>query len=160
MKLPRSARTVNERMPNYVYTQVVKFFKTHYRTTTTKHISILGFAFKGNPPTSDVRFSPTLDVLKLLKEIPKVQLYGHDFVVPDDVIAREGVRPIASERDIFKNKHAVLIMNNHPKYKKLTLQHHLMEKPALIFDTWSLFPKEKLLGTKGLHYSNLGHDTI
>ena len=160
MKLPRLARAINERMPQYVHTQVVKFFKTHHQATTAKHISILGFAFKGNPPTSDVRFSPTLDVLKLLKEIPKVQLYGHDFVVSSDVIASHGVQPIVKERDIFKDKHAVIIMNNHPKYKKLLLQHHLMEKPALIFDTWSLFPKEKILGTKGLHYSNLGHDTI
>lgn len=160
MKLPRRARAINEEMPRYVYRQVVKFFKTHHTRTSARRISILGFAFKGNPPTSDVRFSPTLDVLQLLKEIPGVKLFGHDFVVSSDVIARHGAEPIEEVRDIFKNKHVVIVMNNHPGYRKLPIVHHLMEKPALLFDTWSLFPKEDFVGVKGLHYSNLGHDTI
>jgi len=160
MRLPRHARVINEEMPNYVYRQVIKFLNAYHQKTTMRHIAVLGFAYKGNPPTSDVRFSPTLDVMALLKNIPRARLYGHDFVVPHSVIARYGADPIESERDIFKGKHAIVIMNNHPQYKKLLLQHQLMKKPALIFDTWSLLPKEKIINTKGLLYSNLGHDTI
>ena len=160
MKLPRHARAINEKMPQYVYQQVVKFFNAHHQKTKQRHIVILGFAFKGNPPTSDTRFSPTVDVLNLLRGIPRVRLYGHDFVVSSETLRRYNVEPVHNERDIFSGKHVVLIMNNHSKYKKLQISHNLMKKPALVFDTWSLLPKEKFIGQRGLHYSNLGHDTI
>ncbi len=160
MKLPRHARAVNEKMPEYVHQQVIKFFNTHYSQNSIKNIAVLGFAFKGNPPTSDTRFSPTVDVVNLLRSIPKIHIYGHDFVVPYDVILGHKAEPIKKVSDIFKDKHAVIIMNNHPQYKKLPILHHLMKKPAFIFDTWSLLPKESIINKKGLHYSNLGHDTI
>ncbi|MDP3725650.1 MAG: nucleotide sugar dehydrogenase [bacterium] len=160
MKLPRHARAVNEKMPGYVYQQIIKFFNTHYPKNLEKHISVLGFAFKGNPPTSDTRFSPTVDVVNLLRNMPKVRIYGHDFVVPHDIILGHRVEPIKKVSDIFRDKHAVIIMNNHPQYKKLEIAHELMKKPAFIFDTWSLLPKESIINKRGVHYSNLGHDTI
>lgn len=160
-KLSHLGRSVNESMPGYVYRQIMKFLNAHHKKTAQRHVAILGFAFKGKPPTSDMRFSPTLDVLKLLKRDSTVRLYGHDFVVTDDVISEYGVEPIADERDIFKGKHVVLVMTNHPEYKNLKIAHrHSMAKPGLVFDTWSVLPKEKIVATDGLHYSNLGYDTI
>ena len=160
MKLPSLARSINEKMPEYVYRQVLKFFNTHHSKDSLKHIAVLGFAYKGNPPTSDTRFSPTIDVVNLLRGIPHARIYGHDFVVPRNIIANHGAEPLEDTRDIFKGKQAIVIMNNHPRYKKLKISHQFMKKPALIFDAWSTFPKENIINKKGLHYSNLGHDTI
>ena len=161
MKLPSIGRNINEAMPGYVNKQIMKFLNAHHKKTAQKHVAILGFAFKGKPPTSDMRFSPTIDVLRLLKKDSTIRLYGHDFVVADDVISGYGAEPIADERNIFKGKHVILVMTNHPEYKNLNIAHrYLMAKPALIFDTWSVLPKEKIFNTKGLHYSNLGYDTI
>ncbi|MBI2108842.1 MAG: nucleotide sugar dehydrogenase [Parcubacteria group bacterium] len=161
MKLPAVGRSVNEAMPEYVYGQIMKFLNTHHKETAVKHVAILGFAFKGKPPTSDMRFSPTLDVLKFLKGNPNIHIHGHDFVVADDVIAKHGAKPIADGKAIFKDKHAIVIMTNHPEYKNLEIEHvREMAKPALIFDTWSMLPKEEIVNIKGLHYSNLGYDTI
>ena len=74
MRLPLWARRVNESMPGYVYSQIEKFFNLYHKGGGVRHISILGFAFKGTPPTSDMRFSPTLDVVALLKENKKYKI--------------------------------------------------------------------------------------
>lgn len=159
-KLIPSAREINEFMPKYVVGQIEKFCKAVNKTLFGLKIYIIGFAFKGWPETSDVRFSPTLDILSLLKG-KNNNIYGFDPVVKPAVIASCGVKYAAYEEG-FKNADCVLIMNNHPELGKINITGLLSttNKPALFFDAWRMHHPDALLSVNHIKYSNLGYDTI
>ena len=155
------ARQVNESMPSFVVSQIEKFFKKFKPAGLEKgKIYILGFAFKGRPNTSDIRFSPTLDVVNLLLERNK-NIYGYDSVVEKSKIETIGVR-YADFNEGFKEADCVIIMNNHPAFASLDVVKHLRtsQKPVLFFDTWRLHNPQKILKIEGVKYSNLGFDNF
>jgi UDP-N-acetyl-D-mannosaminuronic acid dehydrogenase len=162
MRLPLWARGVNESMPAYVFSQIERFFDTYHKNKKTRHVSILGFAFKGTPPTSDIRFSPTLDLLALLKENSKYKISGHDFVVSESEVAELGIRSHSDVADAFRETHCVVVMNNHPRYGKLPIKKltQNMRSPGMLVDTWSLYDPKKVTEQNNMYYSNLGFDTL
>ena len=126
-----------------------------------KQVALLGFAFKGQPPTTDVRYSPTIDLAKILTEDKNLKLFGHDYLVPKEVIAKFGAAPDSLE-ECFQGKSCVVIMTNHPKYKDLDVLALVasMKKPALLFDPWSIFSAQAVNNAKGVYYANLGYNTF
>lgn len=155
------AREINEHMPHYVAGQVEKFLNTNNKKIDQVKFYILGFAFKGKPDTSDIRFSPAIDVLNILKNKGAKILHGHDPVVPEEAIIQFGVSFSAAD-DGFRDADCVLIMNNHPFFASLDILALLekAKKPVLFFDSWKLFSPEKILKVDGVQYSNLGFDNI
>lgn len=156
-----SARSINEYMPVYVFGQIEKFLRKFNKDIAQAKFFILGIAFKGRPDTSDIRFSPALDVAKLLKEKGATNLHGFDPVVSKEIIHSEGL--IFSDIESgFYNTDCVMIMNNHPFFEKLEIVRHLekAKKPVLFFDTWRLFSPENILKQEGVSYSNLGFDNF
>lgn len=155
------ARNINEYMPHYVVGQVEKFLSAHNKKIDETKFYILGFAFKGKPDTSDVRFSPAVDVLNILKSKGAKNIYGHDPVVPKEIIAELGVN-FSDVENGFQDADCVLIMNNHPVFSSLDILALLEKtrKPVLLFDSWKLFSPEKILKIEGVKYSNLGFDNF
>jgi len=159
-KLIPGARDINEFMPKYVFSKLEKFAKNSNRNLGDLKIFILGFAFKGWPETSDMRFSPTLDVLSLLKG-KNSNICGFDSIVKEHVIRDLGVSYSGYEEG-FDSADCILIMNNHPDFGKLDIARLLSKanRPVLFFDTWHLYDPELILASDGVKYSNLGFDTL
>ncbi len=149
------SRKVNEYMPTFVFNKVNKFTITHKPRKRVK-IFVIGFSFKGEPETSDVRGSTTIDLIKLLKRRKNWRLYGYDPIVSRKEVEKEGVIG-CSLAEGFKNADCVLIMNNHCSYEDMDILGLLgsMNKPAILFDCWNLFPKEEIERVEGIIYGGL-----
>ncbi|TSC63109.1 MAG: UDP-N-acetyl-D-mannosaminuronic acid dehydrogenase [Parcubacteria group bacterium Gr01-1014_48] len=155
-KLFEYARRVNETILTNLAEDVIKHLD--YLTSKQKSkIFILGFAFKGNPPTSDLRGSTTVALAKYLVERGYANIHGYDPVVSKEEIEQLGVKVVRKVEDGFQNADAVLVMNNHPALEELSVR-SLMTKAhigAALFDTWALYNKEEVLKTKGISYRRL-----
>jgi UDP-N-acetyl-D-mannosaminuronic acid dehydrogenase len=121
-----TARKINEYIPKNIATKIIK----HLDGKLSPKILISGFAFKGNPPTSDIRFSPTLDLLKCLEGFG-YDIYGWDAIVPKEEIEKLGVKLIKERMDFD----VIVVMNNHP----LNRQELLNGNGCLLIDPWNLY---------------------
>ena len=79
------AGEVNSHMPEFVVEKIARAFNDHKKTLNGARIVVLGVAYKAN--VSDVRESPALDVIHLLRE-QGAQVSYHDPFVPSVLIGR------------------------------------------------------------------------
>lgn len=150
------ARTVNGSLPNGVADRLIATLQSFGRPLSSAKILLSGFAFKGRPATEDVRGSAAVPLLRRL-QAAGIDVWGHDFVTPDKVIAELGARPCALE-DGFDAADGVIITNNHPAYLDVDVVSlaSTMRRPALFFDSWNLFAPATLSNIPGLHYGSIG----
>jgi UDP-N-acetyl-D-mannosaminuronic acid dehydrogenase len=154
-ELVRLGRKINEQMPQHVVDQIKDFMVRHGKSRDAK-IFVMGFAFKGYPVTSDIRNSPTLDLVKALKEISD-DIHGFDQTVEGREIERLGVRPCSVEEG-FKGADAVIMMLNGKIYEELDI-HALLktaQKPVLLYDGWQIFKPEDMHGVPGVEHAGVG----
>jgi UDP-N-acetyl-D-mannosaminuronic acid dehydrogenase len=87
----------------------------------------------------------------------RIEVWGHDFVTPEKVIADLGAHACTLEEG-FEGADAVIIMNNHPDYLSAGIPAlaRRLRTPALLFDSWSLFRPEQFGDVPGLHYATIG----
>ncbi|MFX1256325.1 MAG: nucleotide sugar dehydrogenase [Promethearchaeota archaeon] len=157
-KLVLNAREINENLLNYVAKKIHVFYSNNKKEKASSKIFIIGFAYKGVPETSDMRYSPTLDLIKLLKENSQRNIYGYDPVVQKEDVENTGVKYCSLEEG-FTDADLVLIMNNHIQYKELDIVSllKLTKKNCLFFDCWSMFEPKEILKVKGIVYQCLGY---
>lgn len=150
------ARRINQALPDHVANRVLEELRRLRGSASRARILVTGFAFKGRPATEDVRGSAAIPLACRL-QASGVEVWGHDFVTPEKVIADLGVRTCTLEEG-FGGADGVVIMNNHPGYLTAGLPAlaQSMRHPALLFDSWSLFAIEQFRGVPGLHYAPLG----
>ncbi len=148
-------REINEKMINYVVDKINQHFTLKGKNFSEGKIFIMGFAFKGQPETTDIRDSTTLDVVSLLSQHTK-NIYGYDPIVPKETIEQLNVKFVNPEEG-FKDADCVLIMNNHPAYSNLEIHNltKLMKPNGLFFDTWNIF-SHKTFSEANIDYSTLG----
>ena len=141
-KLTEVARHINENMPNYIISKIERFSKSSGKDLSQMKIFVIGFAFKGNPETSDTRQSSTLDVTNKLRQLT-TNIFGYDPVLNQNAFQQFNVMPVDLETG-FKNADCVLIMNNHSSYSNFDIYHFLSKtnKPSLFFDGWGIFGKK------------------
>ncbi len=145
-------RSINEFMPINVCNRVAAELKNKGKSISDAQVLVLGFSFKGKPETSDIRDSPTLDLISKLKEMGAV-LRGHDPLVTREEIEALGVKYFELE-DGFKGADAVVIMINHTLYEEMDIEALLdtTDKPVVIVDGWHLFNSESLGNIEGVTY--------
>jgi len=150
------SRKINDYMSLFVFNKIDLFIKQNKIDQDIK-IFIVGFAFKGEPETSDVRDSTTVDLVKILKNKTDWHICGYDPVVSKDNVSRLDVAG-CSIREGFKGADCVLIMNNHRSYIDMDILGllELVSRPALFLDAWSLFPRKEIESVKGVLYGGLG----
>ncbi|KFM22213.1 UDP-N-acetyl-D-mannosamine dehydrogenase protein [Marine Group I thaumarchaeote SCGC AAA799-B03] len=146
------SRNLNEIIPSMLAHRINSIL-TKLDITNPK-IFIMGFAFKGNPETNDVRNSPTLSLVSELKDS---QIFGHDYLVNPNEIEKSGAKPSSIEEG-FKNADCVIIVNNHIKYGDLDVVSLLesSNKPCLFVDCWRLYDKKIFEGIDGITYTGVG----
>jgi len=155
-RVVEAARSINGSLPDHVADRLLQELRECRRTLTEAKVLISGFAFKGRPPTEDVRGSAAIPLMRRLQE-HGVEVWGHDFVTQEKVIAELGAHACGLD-DGFDGADAVVVMNNHPAYTRadiVTLAEK-MRRPGLLFDSWSLFAVENFRAIPGLRYGSIG----
>ena len=152
-----TGRHVNEYAPKILVEKIKENLKNIKKSSSEIKIFIMGFAFKGEPETSDIRDSPTLIVVKNL--IEDYEIFGHDHLVSKEDLEKTGVTPVQIEEG-FQNADCVIIMNNHNAYRNLDVQKLIQDvsKPCLFVDCWRLYDKRIFEGIPGIRYTGVGID--
>ncbi len=154
--LVAAARVINERAPEAILDRAERMLAAQGKRLADARVLIAGFAFKGEPETSDLRDSTTLWFLEALRG-RCAEIRGYDPVTPAADIAALGVAATGL-REGFAGADAVFVMNNHRSYLSWDLPALLgsMNRPALFYDAWHLFPKMKILSRPGMLYAAVG----
>lgn len=150
------SRWLNEFVPSHLASKIIKKLKEIGKEIKDAKIFVIGFAFKGNPETSDMRNSSTLILLRELKKHIST-IYGYDPLIPSSELESTGVIPTNVEEG-FHNADCVVIMNNHKSYLSFDLKSLIQKtsKPFVFVDCWSMF--ESLRKEKEVVYTGVGID--
>ncbi|HKZ05506.1 MAG TPA: nucleotide sugar dehydrogenase [Methylomirabilota bacterium] len=150
------ARALNEHLPILVAGRLVDLIRAARGSAEGARLSVLGWAYKGWPPTDDMRGAPIVPMLPLFRAAG-VALRGHDYLVAPEVIRGLGGEPVGVE-SAFDAADAVLVTMNHPEYAKIDLPALLarMRRPAVLFDAWRVLDEEAVR-TAGVRYAGIGY---
>jgi UDP-N-acetyl-D-mannosaminuronic acid dehydrogenase len=154
--LVERARALNEHMPLHVADRVAAMIRASRGGTAGATLAVLGWAYKGWPPTDDMRGAPVLAMLPSFRAAG-LALRGHDFLVKPEVIRELGAEPVTPE-EAFAGADAVLVITDHPEYAKLDLGHLLpsLRRPAVVFDCWRILDEETVRDA-GVRYAGIGY---
>jgi UDP-N-acetyl-D-mannosaminuronic acid dehydrogenase len=152
------ARKANENVVCSGSRFISKFLKASCKQERIK-IAVLGLAFKGKPETDDLRGSPSIALLEILRsEFPNSEILAWDPMIHR--LENEKL-PFSLASDLehaVSNANALIIMNNHPKFDGLDI-HHLslaMSENSLIYDFWDRYSNTILKNTR-TRYSGWGN---
>lgn len=152
-------RKINEMMPYLIVQKIETFVRKNNLKDKKLKIFILGFAYKGDPETSDIRGSSTIDVLNIIRSKfgKSLDLYGYDPMISRETIEKQGVIFADVEKG-FEKADGVLFMNNNRDFEKLDIFSLIdkMNRPCLFFDGWYKFFHKEILKIEGLKYESLG----
>jgi UDP-N-acetyl-D-mannosaminuronic acid dehydrogenase len=150
------ARGLNERLPIHVAERLVALIRETRGSAEGARLAVFGWAYKGWPPTDDMRGTPIEPMLPIFRAAG-LTLRGHDFLVRPEVIRGLGAEPMMPEA-AFAGADAVLVVTNHPEYAKLDLGRLLptLKRPALLFDAWRILDEE-VVRAAGVRYAGIGY---
>lgn len=110
-------------------------------------IGILGLAFKGMPPTNDLRGSLGVKVVEsLMRRFPGVRLVAFDPLVQSKDLGDLNLSLADDIKWIFEETNLVIITNNHPEFSGLNLEElsNTMRHNGVIYDLWGRYTTSKL----------------
>ena len=149
--LVKSARLINEKMPQKICDTIYENLKNLEKNKKPVKIFITGLAFKGNPETSDLRNSTSIEILNILKKNKKNKIYVHDFVL-DKINDKPNNFNFINLEQGFKSSDVILILNNHKNYELLSFKLlNKIKKNTIVFDAWQML-YEKLINDEKIIY--------
>jgi len=104
------AGEINAHMPEYLVAKIGNALNQRSRSVKQSKILVLGVAYKKD--IGDVRESPALDVIELLKEKGADVIY-HDPFVQNLKIGNQHFRSVPLNPGVLKKQHCVVITTNH-----------------------------------------------
>lgn len=151
-----SVRRINESMSKCILDRATLILENVGKNLLEQKIFIIGFAFKGDPVTSDLRDSTTLWFLDELLLRGATRVCGFDPVIDPKELEDLGI----SWSDIdegFEEAAAVFVMNNHKSYAKINFLSccEKMASPGVFFDGWNEF--SYIRGCSGISYFGTGN---
>ena len=158
-ELIRYSRTINELIPMRIVDDIMQEIEVHNKKIDSLKIFLIGFAFKGDPETADIRGSTTIDVLNFFRDkgLQDGSFYGYDPIVLNSDLNSLGVKP-ASLEEGFKDADAVLIMNNHKSYKNMDI-FSLLDSASgdcVFMDGWYTFDPKEIVSVNSIKYIGVG----
>jgi hypothetical protein len=153
--LGRAGRQVNERAGLYPVQVLQRFAERLGKPLSALSVLIVGVAFKGEPETSDLRCSPSLDVAYALTG-RVARLQGWDAVVRADELRARGLEPVAELDDAIASVDAILILNNH-RLNVVSEAYIRPGAPRLVFDGWHQLDAAEIEKVSGLTYATMGY---
>lgn len=148
-------RSINEYMPVHTINLVEEQLNSLGKKLDEVTIFIMGFAFKGKPETSDMRDSPTIDLVKNLNR-RGANIIGQDPLADESEIEDLGVQ-LSTIENGFKEADALIIMIDHPSYSDLdtTSMTSKRETQLVLMDPWNLYQTGELLHNKNIIHLHL-----
>ena len=140
-----AARKINENLPKDIIFQVKQELQRRFKKIDK--VSLLGFAFKGNPPTDDTRDSMSIKFYnEVKKKFPSSNISIFDPLVKEEDFIKFKFKKSKSINESFKNANLVIILNNHILFRNLNLNEKckMMKSKGIIYDCWNLFNKSNL----------------
>ena len=156
--LIKLSRSINERVVTHVHEKILTGLKKINKEKNKVKIFIIGMSFKGNPETSDIRNSSSLDLIKKLKY---KNIFIYDALVKYNLEVYKKLNlKISSLKDGFNKADVVIIMNNHKDFYDLDIYNYInsMNKPSIFIDTWHIFDPLEIKQLKGIIYYGVGND--
>lgn len=158
-KMVSHSRQINESIPFLIVEEVNQQIKQLNKKPDKLKIFIIGFAFKGVPETSDMRYSTTLDLIDYFRKkgIRERSFFGYDPIVSQQEIAALDVTPV-SIAEGFKNADVVVIMNNHKSYKRMDVFDLLnsARHDCIFVDGWYTFEPKDIKSVNNVKYIGIG----
>ena len=150
------ARELNEFLPLHVARTVVDQVRERRGSTQGARLAVLGWAYKGWPPTDDMRGTPIATMMPVFSEAG-IAVLGHDPMVTDDVIRQHGGDPVSLDK-AFSDSDAVLVISDHPDYRSIRIQAVLDgdHRPAFVYDSWRILD-ETAVRQAGIGYLGIGY---
>jgi len=124
-----AGRAINDSMPKHVAELAIKGLNEVGKVIRGSKVLIMGLTYKEDVP--DTRESPVEEIVRELKEF-KVDVYGYDPLLPDEVIERFGAK-LLPRLDIKVD--AVIIAVAHSPFRDMsveTIRNLMGEKPVLV----------------------------
>ena len=158
--LGAAGRKINSQGADYVVWQYQKFLAMKKISPKGQKVLVVGLAFKGWPETSDMRDSPSLDLIKKLQNLG-CRVFGYDAVIAAKEIEHLEVTPTNTIPEGLHDASAIFFMNNHLLNSKIDLYQSLplMKKPSFFFDGWNMFGKNEVEGFPNVAYASMGYIT-
>jgi UDP-N-acetyl-D-glucosamine dehydrogenase len=122
------AGEINSHMPDFVIQKLVRALNDRGHAVKGSKILVLGVAYKAN--VSDMRESPALDVIHLLKGLG-AQVSYHDPHVPSLRVGRERMKSRPYSASLLRSADAVVITTPHSVFKP----REILDHSRLIIDT-------------------------
>jgi nucleotide sugar dehydrogenase len=148
-KLMKTARIVNDSMPEYVIELLEEELKKVDRKIDSSKVTVLGLCYKKNIP--DIRLSPTFPLLE------KLATKNVETIICDPVY--EGIKSpinLTPISEAFKDSDVIILMTDHDDFKKIDFVKIKNEmKSHIIIDGRNLF-KDKKLKELGFVYRVVG----
>jgi len=143
LSLLTAARHMNEVIVDQFIANMIDRVQLLNGDEEIKEIHVLGLAFKGEPQTGDLRDSPALRAVRLIKE-RNIIVKGFDPNVAHTDPALPC--PLIYEEEIGENADAVCILNNNTMFQKLDWEKisNRMSK-SYVFDGWGILEKSNHL---------------
>ena len=102
-------------------------------------IGLSGMAFKGIPETSDLRGSPSINILRYLQSKTNINYRIHDYLVPIDEL-NDYSQGYNCFEEFCKDLELLVILTNSKKYKNYSSVHlkKFLKPKCIIFDLWGV----------------------
>jgi UDP-N-acetyl-D-mannosaminuronic acid dehydrogenase len=149
------ARELNEHMPVHVAHRVVELLREARGPTVGARLSVLGWAYKGWPPTDDMRGTPIALMMPVFADAG-ITVLGHDPMVTDEVIRGYGGEPVSLDKAL-SDADGVLVITDHPDYRGIRLDASPSgARPRFVYDSWRILDEAQLTAA-GVRYAGLGY---
>jgi len=147
-----------------IFNEVIKYLNKLIVPKKTKlKIVVLGIAFKGYPPTNDIR-GTTADNLRqsISKYFKNCEIYGYDDFVDRKDIVSLGFKHLKKIDDCFKNSHLVIIHNNNESFRNLNIESlsNKMKKNSIIYNFWGNDNYNNLILKNRVKYISFGSHKV
>jgi UDP-N-acetyl-D-mannosaminuronic acid dehydrogenase len=156
-KIIRDSRRINEYIPIQIVKRIKAKLKEFNKDIRNAKIFIVGFAFKGEPETSDMRDSTTLWFLDELKKYAS-NICGFDPVVDNEQLTHLSIKVCDTMEEGYSNADVIVFLNNHRSYLDLDFFEicSKMNKPAIFYDAWRMFEKDLFENIENIYYMGVG----
>jgi UDP-N-acetyl-D-mannosaminuronic acid dehydrogenase len=117
---------------------------------------VLGWAYKGWPPTDDMRGTPIAAMMPVFTAAG-IRVLGHDPLVKDEAIRAYGGEPVDLAAG-FREADGVLIITDHPDYRAIDVASAIAgSRLRFVFDSWRILDADQVTSC-GVHYAGLGFE--
>jgi nucleotide sugar dehydrogenase len=151
-----TARRFNEALPERI---VARLRLLSGGGDQVRKIAVLGLAFKGSPPTSDLRGSLAIPLVEQLrKAFLRATVVGYDPLVDRAEAAAKDIVTTGTRDAAVADADLVVIQTNHPEFRDLDLADAFsgMRPGGVIYDLWGSHGVTPIKLERGVRYTALG----